>query len=80
MAQSATRTNEMRDNSYESEAPLFANSQTVSSLPHDYSGTEAFLRNTHTTTPLNPLGVKGIGEVAPIGAMPAIVMLPSPCP
>jgi hypothetical protein len=57
---------------------LLENSQTVSSPPHDYSGTEAFPRNTHTTTPLNPLGVKGIGEVATIGATPAIVMLTCP--
>ena len=61
-----------------SEALLFENSQPVPSPPHDYSGTEAFLRNTHTTTPLNPLGVKGIGEDATIGATPAIVMLKRP--
>ena len=29
--------------------------------------------HTHTTTPLNPLGVKGIGEAATIGSTPAIV-------
>jgi carbon-monoxide dehydrogenase large subunit len=30
-------------------------------------------RHTHTTTPLNPLGVKGIGEAATIGSTPAVV-------
>jgi len=29
--------------------------------------------HTHTATPLNPLGAKGIGEAATIGATPAIV-------
>ena len=29
--------------------------------------------HTHTPSPLNPLGVKGIGEAATIGATPAIV-------
>jgi carbon-monoxide dehydrogenase large subunit len=29
--------------------------------------------NTVTTTPLNPLGAKGIGELATIGSTPAVV-------
>jgi CO/xanthine dehydrogenase Mo-binding subunit len=33
----------------------------------------ATIIHTHTTTPLNPLGVKGIGEAATIGSTPAIV-------
>jgi carbon-monoxide dehydrogenase large subunit len=28
--------------------------------------------HTHTPTPLNPLGVKGIGEAATIGSTPAV--------
>jgi carbon-monoxide dehydrogenase large subunit len=29
--------------------------------------------HTHTVTPLNPLGAKGIGEAATIGSTPALV-------
>jgi carbon-monoxide dehydrogenase large subunit len=42
-------------------------------LPRADQLPNATLVHTHTPTPLNPLGVKGIGEAATIGSTPAIV-------
>jgi carbon-monoxide dehydrogenase large subunit len=42
-------------------------------LPRADQIPNATLVHTHTTTPLNPMGVKGIGEAATIGSTPAIV-------
>jgi len=42
-------------------------------LPRADQIPSATLIHTHTSTPLNPLGVKGIGEAATVGSTPAIV-------
>ncbi|HWE61794.1 MAG TPA: molybdopterin cofactor-binding domain-containing protein, partial [Chloroflexota bacterium] len=42
-------------------------------LPRAHQIPNAMLVHTHTPTPLNPLGVKGIGEAATIGSTPAMV-------
>ena len=42
-------------------------------LPHADSFPMFDLHRTVTTTPLNPMGAKGIGEAATIGSTPAMV-------
>ncbi|HEY8283666.1 MAG TPA: xanthine dehydrogenase family protein molybdopterin-binding subunit [Chloroflexota bacterium] len=42
-------------------------------VPHAHQIPSVTMVHTHTATPLNPLGVKGIGEAATIGSTPAIV-------
>lgn len=56
-----------------------ANGQLLSGSPMDYAVPRAdffppfTLDQTETPTPLNPLGVKGVGEAATIGSTPAVV-------
>ena len=42
-------------------------------IPRAHQIPDVEMVHTHTATPLNPLGAKGIGEAATIGATPAIV-------
>lgn len=58
---------------YDNEGQLLTSTLMEYALPHADHFPMFSLNRTVTTTPLNPLGAKGIGEAATIGSTPAVV-------
>jgi len=58
---------------YDDNGQLLSSTLMEYALPHAENFPMFELHRTETTTPLNPLGAKGIGEAATIGSTPAVV-------